>query len=650
MHKRKAGFAQKTSQLVKEFNQCNFTWAGILFYTYLAVSGYLFFEELFIFTKPSIYSSLPFLEKIGVLFFASSLFTLAALVVILAIMLISRLPLIRRHQRPVQLIALFLPAAICAALFLIQIDNITYTALGIGIATTHGFRFLYILFFGFMLAYFYLNFAPKVIGFYELIGYRISHRLLMPALLAINVILLLTTYASNPAISLAQGMQNVIEKKDLPNIVFITADGLNATHMSAYGYKRNTTPGIQGLMKSSLVAENAFTNSGKTEGSLISIYTGRDPASTRVLFPPDILKGSDSYLHLPGILQSLGYYTAQYTFAYYADAYAENLLNGFDYANGRSYTKSSLFYLLNSQVETDRAHLIYELAQRILDRFGHIFNIKNMANLQGLVEGSAQSYDDQVKIKNTLDLLKHSNQPVFIHIHYFGTHGPTFLTTSREFSAGKDIDQQKEWDGDFYDDAVVDLDTTISGFINELDRNGLFENTVLLISSDHGAGWDFSQRIPLIIHFPDSKYSGRIQENVQLIDIAPTILDYLDYDIPEWMEGNSLLQPLPEKPIFTYNILRENTAGEYSTTYDMEPPFYQFGLIGLVYCDRLFQFDLKNLQLDTEAIQGHTSPCQDNSIPSNETVIQWMTDHLQDKGFDVEDLAGVTIDSVEGTF
>jgi len=45
-----------------------------------------------------------------------------------------------------------------------------------------------------------------------------------------------------------------------PNIIFITTDGLDATHLSAYGYQRETTPFIDQLLSTSLVAENNFPN------------------------------------------------------------------------------------------------------------------------------------------------------------------------------------------------------------------------------------------------------------------------------------------------------------------------------------------------------------------------------------------------------
>jgi hypothetical protein len=628
---------------VKELKKNPLPWTGILFFTCLSISAYIFFEGLFILTRPSIYSSLPIIEKLGIWLMAGSLLAVAGIILLFLLMLISKLPLLNRFQRIFKYSALLIPAAVSACLILIQFDNVTYSALGIGIPTSHNFRFIYLLLLFLLTGYFYFKFSLKVFELYDLIGCRIPHKYLTPAIILINLIILLITYQPNPAGSLTSGNQKKIGENDLPNIIFITADGLNASHTSVYGYARNTTPGIKELAETSLVAENAFTNSSKTEGSLISLYTGRYPSSTRVLFPPDILKGEDSYLHLPGILHSMGYYTVQYTYPYFADAFDENLLEGFDAANGRSFSKNSLFYILNKHIQTDRAHFLYEIAERNLGRLRHIFYLGDMANLQSLAKGIPQDFSDQVKIQSALETLLQSDQPVFIHIHWLGTHGPTFLPVSRGYSGSKDIHHQQDWDADFYDDTVVDFDTAIGGFIDELHQTGIFDNTILLISSDHGAEWNSYQRIPLIIHFPQNEFSGRINSNVQLIDVAPTILDYLDQDIPDWMEGDSLLKPLPDNPILSFNILGMLTQNENATVYNMDPPFYQFGFMGLIYCDRIYQLDLKNYTLEPSLVKGHTSPCVEDSIPSDETVVHWMIDHLRSKGFNVSDLSGAEI-------
>ena len=121
-----------------------------------------------------------------------------------------------------------------------------------------------------------------------------------------------------------------------PNILLIGSDGLNASNTSVYGYERDTTPNLRHLADESLLAENAFTNSAKTSGSIISIFNSKLPTQTRVIYPPDILRNSNSYQHLPGILHKLGYRTIEISISHYIDAYTLNLRDGFDIVNDRS--------------------------------------------------------------------------------------------------------------------------------------------------------------------------------------------------------------------------------------------------------------------------------------------------------------------------
>jgi arylsulfatase len=95
----------------------------------------------------------------------------------------------------------------------------------------------------------------------------------------------------------------------------------------------------------------------------------------------------------------------------------------------------------------------------------------------------------------------------------------------QKFSAGQSIQDQEPWSDDFYDDSILDFDMNVGEVIDELTKLGLLENTILIIGSDHGQQWNQLNRLPLIIRFPQGQYAGRIQTNVQNLDIAPTILD-----------------------------------------------------------------------------------------------------------------------------
>ncbi len=223
-------------------------------------------------------------------------------------------------------------------------------------------------------------------------------------------------------------------------------------------------------------------------------------------------------------------------------------------------------------------------------------------------------------------------------MHWMGTHGPFFESESQVFSANREEESQVEWDADFYDDAIKDFDNGIDYLLDELKKRGFYNNSILIIMSDHSIQWTNSKRIPLIIHFPYDEYSAHISANSQSIDIAPTILDYLGIEIPAWMEGSSLLKPIDQRYIFSFDTLTGLGENGTSFAYIKEPPFYQFGNISVIYCNKYFRLDLINKQWFTEEIEGYVSPCIEETLPSSEVVFELMVDHLANRGFNVENI------------
>ena len=71
----------------------------------------------------------------------------------------------------------------------------------------------------------------------------------------------------------------------------------------------------------------------------------------------------------------------------------------------------------------------------------------------------------------------------------------------------------------------------------------MLNSTLIVIFSDHPQKWKTYVRVPLLMRFPDASRTGVINQNVQLLDLAPTIIDWLGGAPPEWMQGLSLLEP-----------------------------------------------------------------------------------------------------------
>lgn len=632
---------EKLRATILELNKVQHPWISLLAAGFLASYAYVFMEWLFLITKPSFMSVVPFTDKLEVLFFTGSLvFALCSLLLFPAIA--------AGHSRifaGMQGVALFLgcalPAAILALMALMMIDNFTYTVLRFGIVSTAGvLRGLYLVLL-LVLFLFCLRATLKlVIGVSAWSARLMQNRIFIPGLIGLNLLALampVFNYPSGPADSLNMG-----EAITRPNILVITADGLNADHMSLYGYERDTTPNLKELAETSLVAENAFSNSGNTGGSIMALFTGKYPTTTRVLYPPDILRGKDAYQHLPGILRVQGYHNVQISVIHYADAYTFNLQGGFEMANKRTPSTSGVFRLVNEALPSEFAYFIYEAGDRLVDRLRHITYIKKMTNPY-LVVLDEHNFDDQDRLKQTLQIIQKAKQPFFVEVHFMGTHGEKFYPEQQIFSAGKDLETQQLWDQDLYDDSILEFDRQVGKIIDTLKNEGLWDETILVIGSDHGQQYVTDRRIPLLIHFPHGEHAESIRQNVQNIDIPVTLLDYLGLEIPEWMEGDSLLaEKLPERPLIGAAVgdvrVGRNKDGRWETVAEETgPPFYQFGRLTVITCDRWHRFNLKDYEWSSGEVIGSTSSCTDGERLSEQAAYEAAMDHLEARGFDTTD-------------
>lgn len=104
-------------------------------------------------------------------------------------------------------------------------------------------------------------------------------------------------------------------------------------------------------------------------------------------------------------------------------------------------------------------------------------------------------------------------------------------------------------------DAVSHLDSEVGKFLDALEKEGLSENTVVLLASDHGATlsrhkqqlWTTGTKIPMMIRWPNKIKKGTVNTDLaSIIDLAPTCLAAAKKKIPKTMEGLNLLSDAPK--------------------------------------------------------------------------------------------------------
>jgi len=338
----------------------------------------------------------------------------------------------------------------------------------------------------------------------------------------------------------------VLDKKTTsppgPNIVLITIDTLRADHLGCYGYERNTSPNIDALARRSVLFRTAITPRTKTAPAVASILTGQYPhthevRNNRVPLPKKAMT-------LQEILRDNNYLTAAVLGNYMLKRELSGLSPGFVLYDDR-------------------------MPNRELNR--------------NLYENTAEQIN-----RSAFNWLEENHKKrFFLWIHYQDPHGP--YTAPREyqdtFSHHKNqyipigkvqsyqrLPQIKEDDGkvdaasyrDAYDAEILYCDDSVGKLIAKL-RELVLEDTVIILAADHGESlgehdyyfghgkfvYEACSRVPLIIYTPSAtKKAVRIEEQVNLMNIAPTILDLAGIPIPDEMEGMSLI-PLIKGETFT---------------------------------------------------------------------------------------------------
>lgn len=154
-------------------------------------------------------------------------------------------------------------------------------------------------------------------------------------------------------------------------------------------------------------------------------------------------------------------------------------------------------------------------------------------------------------------LNKAGDEPFFLWLHYFDPHETYLLPPMIPGVFTYTIEQPlTDIHLQLYDVEIKFVDLMIADVLRALSRLGLMENTLIVLTSDHGQGlgdhdyWYHTHRlyqeqihVPLIFTGKSIPNGARIDNLVRSVDIVPTVLDLLEYpveNIPPGIDGVSL--------------------------------------------------------------------------------------------------------------
>lgn len=605
------------------------------------LSSYImaFMEWLFLVTKPSFLDNWTFLERIETLFIAPIYLIFFQFIIFACCLIFTSIIPWKVLAKSFLVAFVIVPSVTITAIALMMFENFTYTLFQFNAGSFIGpQRYLYalaILILALFLCKKLLKWANS--PFLKARGQYLKGTTIL--LVSISTLLTLAKLNQTGFDDLSSG--NMISSRELPNILILSTDGLEASSMSAYGYHRDTTPFIRELVPQSLLVENHFSNNAKSTGSIGALFSGKMPTTTGVIYPPDIFNGKDTYQHMPAILKKIGYQVGDISIRHYTDPYDLNMREGFDYANGRRVTQISGRIQFPEYVRrafTNESYFLENVLSKLLVRIEHVLSISNMVNPYILVadmKNAQRHFPDSKRISQLFDFIDNSQSPFFVHLHLMITHGSKFNLNKEHFSLGQT--QSKDWMTDFYDDSILNYDLMVQEIVKHLKEKDRFDNTLIIITSDHGKRWQANVRIPLILRFPKQKYVGVRHNNVQRIDVTATILDYLGLDIPNWMEGESFLRGefKPTRPIFFADSAQwgPQDSGGWRKIASYKAPYYSLGGVGVIIAQQWHYLDLAKSKFYSGYVKDHTAPIAPHHFPSKHQILNFLVDHLASKNY-----------------
>lgn len=375
-------------------------------------------------------------------------------------------------------------------------------------------------------------------------------------------------------------LNNQKSKRPQPDIVFILLDAVRPDYLKIGGAPFDAMPKLTQLIKSEGVFfSDATTTVARSFPSAVSMLTGKNAINSGArdnISPKKLINFKET---LPSTLQKHGYHTVLSNDAYQFYNFDKDY--GFDdiWASGLSLLKlfamstggNMPLPLLFSNTRLGELFFPYTYSDRNIDS---IYNPQSYVN----------------KIDRNLNLIS-KEKPLFLFMSLEYTHPPFAEETLFSKEIMQNLPEDYKDVCRYYISSMNSSDTQLFQIIDVLEKHGRLDNTLLIIGSDHGIGFNMtkdtiimakskeisdsfpeiyygnnavnksSNQISLAVFNKGLKYQfkkGIRKDQVSSIDIAPTILDILNIKPQYKFDGKSFKEHLlfeSSKPNLEYRFL-----------------------------------------------------------------------------------------------
>ena len=289
------------------------------------------------------------------------------------------------------------------------------------------------------------------------------------------------------------------------NVLLISLDTCRADHLSCYGYPHKTTPNIDKIAEEAVLFEHVVSPVPLTMPAHSSMLTSTIPPYHGVRDNSYYQLGK-SNLTIAEILQQNGFTTGAIISSFVLDAQ----------------------FGLNQGFDTYNDHFVDPIP-------GYNHNERR---------------GDETSRFACAWLKKYQKEPFFLFLHYYDPHDEyhppqPFADTFKD---------------NLYAGEIAYTDDCISQVIKTLKKLGLYDSTLIIITSDHGEGrgehseslhgyfiYQSCVQVPLIIKMPGGPEGKRVRDLVGLVDIVPTICGALGITPPQIIHGTDLTKFFEKK-------------------------------------------------------------------------------------------------------
>lgn len=309
------------------------------------------------------------------------------------------------------------------------------------------------------------------------------------------------------------------------SVILVSIDTLRADRVGVYGHGTIVTPNIDAFAEGGTVFVHADSQIPLTLPSHDTLFTSTYPFQNRI--EENAERVAPGAVTLASVLRSHGYKTAAFV--------------------------SSVF--LEREMGLDQGFDFYDSP----------FQFEAFSPLSGSMffGGAARNgfvvrdrRDGALTVHAALEwLAQNRGNPVFCFVHFYDLHKP--------YKRGS------------YDEEIHYTDQVLGGLRKGLEAGGWWDRSLAVLLADHGESlgehgeashgyfiYQSTLAVPLIFHWPDGArpLGPRVEQAAGLVDVAPTILDFLHVAAPESFEGASLLKRVGH-PVYAESVHAHDSFG-----------------------------------------------------------------------------------------